>query len=119
MDDARAALNVIVAREVERFVTLLASFLYRGGLAQHTLLARPKCQEIVAKLRWLAWNASVRASFAQTGGAGLRLPQALMASTSSTCSLVGAVLLAGLVASGDFNAEPTHRQEALRLARRL
>merc|ERR1719450_1944484 len=58
LDDARVALNVIVAREADRFPSLLAAFLRRGGLSQLAMLAqRPKCQEFVAKLLWLAWDA--------------------------------------------------------------
>mmetsp|Transcript_139939 Transcript_139939/g.390114 ORF Transcript_139939/g.390114 Transcript_139939/m.390114 type:complete len:987 (+) Transcript_139939:130-3090(+) len=118
LDDARTALNVIVAHEAERFPTLLGSFLARGGLSQLAILVqRPKCQEFVAKLLWLAWDAPARSSFAQPGGQGLRVLQALLRSSLASCSLLGAVLLSGLIASGDFNAEPAHRAEALRMVR--
>eukprot|EP00927_Polykrikos_kofoidii_P033979 TRINITY_DN28825_c0_g1_i1.p1 TRINITY_DN28825_c0_g1~~TRINITY_DN28825_c0_g1_i1.p1 ORF type:complete len:1053 (-),score=239.45 TRINITY_DN28825_c0_g1_i1:75-3233(-) len=120
LDDARAALNVVVAREADRFGTLLAAFLRRGGISQLTTLAqRMKSQEFVAKLLWLAWEAPARAPFSQPGGQGLRLLQALMQSQTPTCSLLGGVLLAGLVASGDFDADPTHRAEALRMVRNV
>jgi len=116
LDDARSALNVIVARESERFGSLLTNFLQHGGLSQLAVLAqRPKCQEFVAKLLWLAWDAPVRSSFAAPGGNGLRVLQALLRSSTPTCSLLGAVLLAGLVANGDFNSEPAHRNEALKM----
>lgn len=116
LDDARTALNVIVAREAERFPTLFHSILVRGALAQLAVLAsRAKCQEFVAKLLWLAWDAPVRSAFAQPGGQGMRVLQALLRSSLPMCSLLGAVLLAGLVANGDFNSEPSHRTEALKM----
>eukprot|EP00929_Paragymnodinium_shiwhaense_P112151 TRINITY_DN80405_c0_g1_i1.p1 TRINITY_DN80405_c0_g1~~TRINITY_DN80405_c0_g1_i1.p1 ORF type:complete len:1081 (+),score=294.43 TRINITY_DN80405_c0_g1_i1:86-3328(+) len=118
LDDARTALNVIVAREADRFPSLMASFVTRGGLNQlMTLALRSKSQEFVAKLLWLAWDAPTRAPFAQPGGQGLRLLQALMKSTTPTCSLLGAVLFCGLVASGDFDSDPGHRHEALNMVR--
>merc|ERR1719326_1133969 len=110
LGDARTALNVVVAREADRFGQLLAAFLCRGGMSQLFVLAqRAKCQEFVAKLLWLAWDAPARAPFSQPGGQGLRLLQALVHSPTPTCALLGAVLLAGLVASGDFDSEPSHR----------
>jgi len=116
LDDTRTALNVVVAREAERFPALFQGVLARGSLAQLAVLAqRPKCQEFVAKLLWLAWDAPVRSAFAQPGGQGMRVLQALLRSTLPTCSLLGAVLLAGLISNGDFNAEPAHRSEALKM----
>jgi len=118
LDDARTALNVIVAREAERFGSLLAAFLCRGGMSQLYVLAqRVKCQEFVAKLLWLAWDAPARAPFAQPGGQGLRLLQALLRSSTATCSLLGAVLLAGLLANGDLGSDPDHRVEVLKMVR--
>eukprot|EP00930_Biecheleria_cincta_P028798 TRINITY_DN20067_c0_g1_i2.p1 TRINITY_DN20067_c0_g1~~TRINITY_DN20067_c0_g1_i2.p1 ORF type:complete len:1055 (-),score=284.52 TRINITY_DN20067_c0_g1_i2:67-3231(-) len=115
LDDARPALNVIVAREGERLPGIVSRFLMRGGVAQLLdLVQRPKCQEFVAKLLWLAWDASTRSAFAQPGGQGLKVLQTLLRSSTASCSLLGAVLLAGMVAGGEFQ-EPSHRAEALRL----
>mmetsp|Transcript_112586 Transcript_112586/g.363578 ORF Transcript_112586/g.363578 Transcript_112586/m.363578 type:complete len:1127 (+) Transcript_112586:101-3481(+) len=118
LDDARVALNVIVAREADRLDVIISAFLRRGGLSQLAVLVqRERCQEFVAKLLWLSWESSVRTQFAAAGGQGLRILQALLRSTTPTCGLLGAVLLAGLVASGDFDNEPSHRVEAIRLVR--
>lgn len=118
LDDARTALNVVVLREAEHFGQVLAGFLARGGMRQLTnLAARPKCQEFVGKLLWLAWDGPVRGQFSQPGGQGLKLLQALMHSEIATCALLGGVLLAGLVANGAFNEDPSHRVEALRMVR--
>jgi len=116
LDEVRVPLNVIVAREAERFGTLLASLLVRGGMAQLAVLAqRPKCQEFVSKLLWLAWDGPVRKPFCQPGGQGLVVLQALLQSSIATCSLLGGVLLAALVAHGEFSAS-SNRAEALRMA---
>jgi hypothetical protein len=118
LDDTRTALNVVVAREAENFGRVLAGFLAKGGMRQLAALAvRTKCQEFVAKLLWFAWDAQVRTQFSQPGGQGLKILQALMNSETATCGLLGGVLLAGLVACGDFDADPSHRSEALRLVR--
>merc|ERR1719326_1557630 len=118
LGDARTALNVVVAREADRFGQLLAAFLCRGGMSQLFVLAqRAKCQEFVAKLLWLAWDAPTRAPFAQPGGQGLRLLQALLRSSVPTCALLGAVLLSGLVANGDLGTDPSHRSEAINMIR--
>lgn len=120
LDDARIALNVIVTREADRFGVLLASILKAGGMSQLlTLAQRTKSQEFVAKLLWLAWEGPVRSCFAQPGGHGLRLLQALLQSSVATCSLLGAVLLAGMVAGGDFNNDPSHRTEALKMVKNI
>jgi len=117
LDDARPALNVIVAREGDKLPSIVARFLVAGGLHQLVdLVQRPKCQEFVAKLLWLAWDAGSRAAFAQPGGMGLKVLQTLLRSTAPMCSLLGAVLLAGMVAGSNFE-EPTHRSEALKLVR--
>jgi len=117
LDDVRPALNVIVAREGERLASLVARFLTGGGLLQLLdLVQRPRCQEFVAKLLWLAWDASTRSAFAQPGGVGLKVLQSLLRSATPTCSLLGAVLLAGMVAAGDFH-DASHRTEAFQLVR--
>eukprot|EP00439_Symbiodinium_sp_Y106_P052455 s908_g7.t1 len=110
LDDVRPALNVIVAREGERLASLVARFLTGGGLLQLLDL------EFVAKLLWLAWDASTRSAFAQPGGVGLKVLQSLLRSATPTCSLLGAVLLAGMVAAGDFH-DASHRTEAFQLVR--
>lgn len=118
LDDARIGLNVIVAREGDRLDSFIAAFLRRGGLSQLAVLVqRDRCQEFVAKLLWLAWEAPVRSQFAQPGGQGLRILQALLRSLTPTCALLGAVLLAGLIAGGDFDAEVGHRSEAVKLVK--
>lgn len=118
LDDCRLALNVVVAREAERFPALFATFLCRGGMSQLAVLAqRPKCQEFVAKLLWLAWDAPTRRPFAQRDGQGLKLLKSLLASTSPTCALLGAVLLAGLVAHNELDSD--YRASALEKVREL
>jgi len=118
LEDARTALNVVVAKEAEQFATLLSTFLNRGGLSQLLVLAqRHKSQEFVAKLLWLSWDTAPHAQFAQPGGQGLRLLKALIQSPSATCALLGGVLLSGIIASGQFDAEPSHRAQALGLVR--
>jgi len=118
LDDARIALNIIVARESERMDALMASLLRSGGLSQlAALVQRERCQEFVAKLLWLSWEKAVRGVFAQPGGQGLRILQALLRSNSGLCALLGGVLLGGLVAGGEFDEEPGHRTEAVRLVR--
>eukprot|EP00928_Gymnodinium_smaydae_P062122 TRINITY_DN46049_c0_g1_i1.p1 TRINITY_DN46049_c0_g1~~TRINITY_DN46049_c0_g1_i1.p1 ORF type:complete len:1054 (-),score=301.52 TRINITY_DN46049_c0_g1_i1:13-2850(-) len=115
LEDCRIALNVIVAREGENFGNVLATFFARGGLLQLAALAgREKCQEFVAKLLWLAWDAAARAPFAKPGGQGLKLLQALLRSELPSCSLLAGVLLSALIADGAFE-DAGHRSEALRL----
>lgn len=114
LDDVRPALNVIVAREGERLASFIARFLTTGGLLQLLdLVQRQRCQEFVAKLLWYSWDAGTRSAFAQPGGVGLKVLQTLLRSTSTSCSLLAAVLLGAMVAAGDF--QDSHRQEALKL----
>lgn len=116
LDDVRPALNVIVAREGERLASFIARFLTTGGLLQLLdLVQRQRCQEFVAKLLWYSWDAGTRSAFAQPGGVGLKVLQTLLRSTSTSCSLLAAVLLGAMVAAGDF--QDSHRQEALKLVK--
>eukprot|EP00435_Cladocopium_sp_Y103_P018195 s1162_g4.t1 len=117
LDDVRPALNVIVAREGERLASFIARFLTTGGLLQLLdLVQRQRCQEFVAKLLWYSWDAGTRSAFAQPGGVGLKVLQTLLRSTSTSCSLLAAVLLGAMVAAGDFQ-DGSHRQEALKLVK--
>ncbi|CAK9113337.1 Laminin subunit alpha-2 (Laminin M chain) (Laminin-12 subunit alpha) (Laminin-2 subunit alpha) (Laminin-4 subunit alpha) (Merosin heavy chain) [Durusdinium trenchii] len=116
LDDVRPALNVIVAREGERWASFIARFLTTGGLLQLLdLVQRQRCQEFVAKLLWFGWDAGARGAFAQPGGVGLKVLQTLLRSSTTSCSLLAAVLLGAMVAAGDF--QDAHRQEALKLVK--
>jgi len=117
LDDVRPALNVIVAREGEKLGTFIARFLTTGGLLQLLdLVQRQRCQEFVAKLLWYSWDAGTRSAFAQPGGVGLKVLQTLLRSSTSSCSLLAAVLLGAMVAAGDFQ-DSSHRHEALKLVK--
>lgn len=118
LGDVRVALNVVVNREPDQIGSIFAAYLRQAGTSQLARLCKKEaCHEFLAKLLWLCWDGPVRAHFGHAGGSGLKILQELLRSNKTMCAIIGAVLLAGLVADGEFDADQDHRFEAARLVR--